>query len=398
MVRLSNPGKFRTPFRVAGESFDTTSILNHFLVIGQSLATGSEGSPALSSDAGNGNLMFVGGVANPSNLTSLTTIAENSVETIATSFANSLSALLIGRAYKSAVSIAALGGTGYVGLKKGTAPYSDGIAQVTAMKARAEALGYTYRFAGLLCVHGESDQENSSYQADLVEWQSDFKTDINAITGRNDACPFLHTQSNAWTSTGNGSTAAPKSTVPNAQWLVTQSNPNTHILVGGKYHYTYASSFGVHLINTSYRQLGEAYANAYYRYLLGLPQPGIYPLSALLSGSMVTVSFNYDRNLSGTLVFDTSLVANPGDYGFRVLNGGGAALALSSVAIVNNKVEIIVTSGTPAIVQYAWNGTAGNSAGPATGARGNLRGSIAFPSLSNSANYDWCSAFSLTVS
>ena len=50
-----------------------------------------------------------------------------------------------------------MGGVAYAGLKKGTAPYANGLAQVSAARTASLALGVPYRVTAVTTIHGESD-------------------------------------------------------------------------------------------------------------------------------------------------------------------------------------------------------------------------------------------------
>lgn len=100
--------------------------------------------------------------------------------------------------------------------------------------------------------------------------------------------------------------------------------------------------------------------------------------------------------------FDTSMVTNPGYYGFIVKDSSGAVLPISSVSIKDrNRVNIILaTDPTSSITVTYVLGTTGADAGYTTGARGNLRDSDNTVSnvLDNTGTpytlYNWCVLFS----
>src|ERR1051325_11542421 len=216
--------------RVAGNASangktGSATIIQHFLIIGQSLAAGEEGSPGLSTSPGlYNNLRFAGGVFYPSSRATVVSITEASKrETIASGFAHQLSALQIagGVPYPPAALLASWGvdGTVYSGLKKGTQPYTDSLAGVTSAATIYPAP--ILRVPAILVVHGEGDGDTATYGGNLTEWQSDYQSDIQAITGQATAIPFLYSQM------ANSSTFL--GMLPNYQ-----ASPSTMILVGPK--------------------------------------------------------------------------------------------------------------------------------------------------------------------
>ena len=82
--------------------------------------------------------------------------------------------------------------TVYDDLKQGSVAYNNMITGVTRGKEIAEDMGYKFVVLAVLCKHGESDAANASYEADLVEWQSDVETDIQAITGQAGSIPLCY--------------------------------------------------------------------------------------------------------------------------------------------------------------------------------------------------------------
>jgi hypothetical protein len=379
---------------------------NHVLSTGQSLSVGSAGAPALSIAQPYGNAMFsVGVLAGGTGLTSFAPLVEGSVETMSSGLANFVSKmaveeLLLGRpagperSHDILVSVHGVGGTAYVGLKKGTAAFANGIAQAKAGHDLTAALGYTHTVRVVTTVHGESDHvaSNAAYEANLVEWQHDYETDVKAVTGQVGTLPFLQTQMSSWTKYGQATSA-----IPEAQLAAHVNNPGKIVLVGPKYDLEYAAD-GVHLTNLGYRHMGEQYAKAYRRVVLEKRawEP-LRPIQITRVGAVITVKFVVP---APPLVLDTKLVSNPGHYGFEYRDDT-APPAIASVALAGPDTVTITLAAAPTgankHLRYAFLGVPGASAGPTTGPRGNLRDADATASPNGYKLYNWCVHFDEAV-
>ena len=374
--------------------------VNHLLGTGQSLSVGSQGTPILTATQPYDNIMFSGGVK-PSNaaLTSFVDLVEGpSQETHNSSFANLVTHLaetvvFVGKpapqnSHRLLVSIHGVGGTAYSGLKKGTAPFTAAIAQVQAAKTLTTNANQSYIVRAVTNVHGESDHvgSNVNYMQNLIDWQKDYDTDVRAITGQVERIPMLHSQISSWTKYGQATSA-----IPMAQLDASTSSSGAIIMVGAKYMLPYVAD-GVHLTNHGYRQMGEYYAKVYRHVILeGKTWEPVRPSSASLAGDTITVTFHVPVP---PLVFDATLVSNPGNYGFEYTDDAGAGtptiqqVTLDGTTAVKIKLSAAPT-GQNRRVRYAFTGTGGAKAGATTGPRGNLRDSDATPSLHGYKLYNW---------
>jgi hypothetical protein len=240
-------------------------------------------------------------------------IPDNSAcgETIASGFANSITARVGIGAHDLLVSNCGQGGTAYEGLKRlpegapsltatGTPPYLRGLSQVKAAIQLAPPLDYICR--ALFSVHGESDAGNSLYDLNIRQWQTDYQADIQAITGSTALIPMFHSQNSAWTVSWNRGGYSP--------FLMLQeyeTHPQTTVLVCAKYIFPYAD--GLHLTADGYRWLGEYYAKAYYQTVLrGESWSPLRPLTITRTNNLVEITFT---GVVDRLVLDTNLVSNP---------------------------------------------------------------------------------------
>lgn len=241
-------------------------------------------------------------------------------------------------------------------------------------------------------VHGESDhvEKNLRYERDLVTWQADYERDVRAITGQTDPVPLFETQMSSWNHYG-----AAESVIPLAQLAAHVAAPGKVILVGPKYHLPYASD-GVHLSSEGYRHMGEDYAKAYHRVVVeGRTWEPLRPKTITHTGAVVTVTFHVP---TPPLVFDTTRVSDPGDYGFRIVDD--RKTRITQVVLSGPDTVTITLSGEPsgaARLQYASIGVPNTPAGPRTGPRGNLRDSDATVSASGNELFDWCVHFDVPI-
>jgi hypothetical protein len=376
--------------------------LNHVLSTGQSLSVGAVGTPVLSTTQPFDNRMFVtGAIAGGTGLTSLVPLVETGVETMSSALANLVTDMAEKQVFlglpqplsthRLLVSCHGIGGTAYVGLKKGTTAYANGIAQATAGRDLAKAAGLTYAVRALTNVHGESDHVagNAAYEQDLVTWQRDYETDVTAITGQTLPIPMLHTQMSSWTKYGQAT-----SRIPGAQLDAHVDNPGKILLVGAKYHLEYAAD-GVHLTSAGYRHMGEYHAKVYRHVVLeGKVWEPVRPKSAAIAGDEIRVVFHVPVP---PLAFDTSLVPAALNQGFEYADDAAQRPAITSVTLdgpMAVKIKLAsVPTGANKRIRYAFTGTVNAAAGGATGPRGNLRDSDATPSRVGRALYNWAVHF-----
>ena len=370
--------------------------LHHLLISGQSLSTGS-GALVVSTEQPYQNVSFNTGVrAGDVGLTGFIPLIETwngaEGETIASGAANLVAELeqARGSAHRILASAHGVGGQPYAALKKGTAPYAIGMAQVTAGVALAAAMGESYAVRAVAIVHGESDHlgGNLAYAEDLLAWQSDYEADVQALTGQSLPVPMFLCQMSSWTMFGSA-----VSRIPGEQSAAARARPDRIFVVGPKYIFPYVD--GVHLTGDGSRWLGEYYAKVYRRVLIdGEPWQPLTPRAIGRAGNVITVDFAVP---APPLVLDTTLVLDPGNFGFEFTDTSGAAPAITEVALAGDtSVRITLASepvgGNPRL-RYAATGVPAQSAGPMTGARGNLRDSDATPSRHGYTLYNWAVHF-----
>lgn len=385
--------------------------INHVLVSGQSLSTGGQGMPPLSTSQPYNNVMFNTGVragsivssfvplvestATPEDLTSEGETIASSMSSLVTKIAREqlLSAQSEGeQSHDFLMSCCGVGGYPYNDLKKGTPAWDVMKAQVTAGKSISADLGKSHVVRGVLIVHGERDLLDSNisgdlhYGADVTQWQADYDTDVKAITGQSDPVVMFHTQLSSWYFYGGSPGLALQ------QLEAAVESGGKIVMVGPKYMLPYKD--GVHLEAEGYRWLGEYYAKAYRRVVLeGLPWEPVRPRSVVRTGQHIDVHFHVPVR---PLVLDTVRVSNPGRYGFQYADStGGSAPAITAVQLTGDTSLRVTLATTPAgsnqRLKYAC--ATGTLGGPTTGPRGYLRDSDNTVSRHGNDLFNWCVHF-----
>jgi len=362
--------------------------LYHILSTGQSLSLGYEGAPALSGTQPYDNKML-----NGSNI--LSPLIESGLESPASAMGNGITAL---NGKQIAVTKHGMGSKGYADLKKGTSYYNTGISQVGFVKSGAEAISKTEKVIAVTTVHGENDHVAGNatfYEGYLVEWQNDYEADAQAITGQNDTIPLFTDQMGSWTQYGSATSG-----IPSAQLAAAENNSGKIVLVGPKYFLNYSSS-SPHLINTSYRWLGEYYAKVIKKVVFdGETWRPLSPDTIERNGNIIYAKFHVPV---GSLAFDTNLVSENTNYGFEYFDDSSSA-AISSVELLNTDTVKITLNTTPIGInqrlRYAYTGTPNADAGaqPSGSPRGNLRDTDPAISLSGNTLYNWSVHFDKTIS
>jgi hypothetical protein len=377
--------------------------------VGQSLSTGGAGDPALTTSQPYNNEMWNGGdiaswwsdfdnpIASIDHLVPLIEGVSHDDESHCSAFANSVSALARadgrGSSQDSIGTSFGLGGTAYSGLKKGTAPYNSSIASVTRLKL----LNNSIRVPAIVCVHGETDG-SCAYIDKVVEWQSDYESDIKAITGQSGIIPMLISQVQSGECASAGFPMPPEPTYTGMLGAYEQ-NPTKILLVNPKYIFPYVVG-GTHLTNQGYRWMGEYYAKAYYQHVVqGQQWSPLRPTAVSIdSNHLITIQFYVPVP---PLVFDTTNVAQlaDGHYGFEWFTAGSETISSVQITDANAGIVQIQLSGAPVggdgfPLRYAYTGTA---TGPTTGCRGCLRDSDPSVGLDGNHLYNWCVHFSKLI-
>lgn len=397
---------FSTPVSTTPTASYNPNVWHQIVSTGQSLSVGANGAPALSVTQPYNNKMLNSG------LTAFTPLIEpatstggSNSESISSAMANSISQFTLpSQNFNSIVTLNGIGNTAYSGLKKGTGAYTNSINRVIAAKNIALTTTQTpYIVSAVTVIHGENDSYSTpnvltAYKAFLEEWQNDYQTDIQAITGQTDIIPLFTDQLASNTAYGTS-----RVVVGLAQLQAAIDNPTKIYLVGPKYIYDYSDA--VHMNNYSYRRHGEYYGKVMKKVLVDKqPWVPLSPSTITRSNNVITVNFHVPV---APLQFDTTAVMPVANYGFEYINAG-SEITITNVALGANGTSVILTlSGTPTTpgqVGYAYTGVNGTPTGRfiAGSTKGNLCDSDPTPALnqdsSTPANMgttlkNWCVQF-----
>lgn len=301
------------------------------------------------------------------------------------------------------------GGAAMSVIKKGGSgnAYAAAIYEVTAIFA----LSPGYQVLATMLTHGEADATAvvATYQAQIAQLQSDFQTDIKAITGQGGSIPMLVSQQNAFPSVGAGGN---NSAV--AQWLAIKADPTHVVGVCPKYQYSYQGD-RAHLQSASYVLLGEKYGQV----ATVLAQGGTWtPLIATAFSKVsttVTVTFNVPvgplqwagnsaPHQNGTTYGDNGSAFGGAGHagwtagkGFELWTGGygGTPVAITSCTISGSTVVIVGASAFDTVA-YAHTPDATASVftgGFPDGRCGLLEDSDTFAGISGTAQPNRCFEF-----
>ncbi|MGJ0474418.1 hypothetical protein ACR6AP_06880 [Klebsiella variicola] len=273
---------------------------------------------------------------------------------------------------------------------------------ITYGYARAQELGKTYRPVTMYLMVGETDQtlgttaESFSATFDLLQQRVD--THASAVCGENIRVPIFVYQFSSWVNR-TPNTSYP--TIPMALLELAKTRENVY-LTNPMYihdytdnaHLTARSSFihGLYISVMEKRVLVDGKTDA---------KP-LMPVDHKRQGRAATVWLNP----VGRLELDTSVVSDPGNYGFRLLHPDTLdVIPLTDVNVRYDALTISTADDIPAgaILQYAFHGgTTGQSPGRLHGPRGCLRDSqgdiISFTLNGEVIRMDnYCVMFELTL-
>jgi hypothetical protein len=264
----------------------------------------------------------------------------------------------------------AVGGANIFVLAPDEAPYLNLIETVERAKELADDHGLILVVPAVGWVHGESNTGISyaGYDVPYDEMQVALDADIKAITGQTENVLLLAHQISGWTS----GTAHARSEPVAAQVDRAISDPDRFLFSGANYPFTHSD--GIHTNSLGKRRAGELMGRALGRRLVDEEaEVALRMASAVRAGAVIEVTY---AGAEGGIVLDTSLVSDPGSYGFAFSQTGGNEVSISSVSTDGDTITVTLSdtpTGTAQKLDYARDGTPGAAGGPTTGARGCVR-------------------------
>lgn len=263
------------------------------------------------------------------------------------------------------------GGRGITSLWKGSTYYANSITAVTAAKAECDAKGYAYRVPFVDWIQGENDRTSAAgvYYGHLLQLQTDYDTDIRAISGQPEVVRVLLDQISNWTAYGDT-----ESNVPLEQLQVALDYPDRFVCAGPKY-WAQTSSDGIHLPAVNSMRLGAMHSRPAEAIINESSWFPTHCISATRDGLEVTLRFHTPHE---PLVVDKKNVTDPGDLGLRWIDDAASA-EISSIRLVGDNTLILTLSALPTgsnpQIGIADIGTTLAPGGPTSGPRACLRDS-----------------------
>jgi len=264
----------------------------------------------------------------------------------------------------------------------------------------AQAGGKTYEPLAMLWIQGEANQAAGTTASDYITAFGSMMTQINSfattVMGSAFTFPVFTYQFASWM---NWTVNTTYPVIPLALSSLASTRSDV-VLATAIYMLPYYDK--AHLTGPGYKIFGAYQGLAIKRTILdGVKFTPLQPIDHLVQGNLITTRFNP----VGGLVLDTSIISDPGNYGFSLVDSSGSSLSISSVVCNYDTVTIAAAATVPAgaKLRYAFvGGVANTNPGPTTGPRGCLRDSqgdtiIFDPSGVNWAMHNYCIIFELPL-
>lgn len=204
---------------------------------------------------------------------------------------------------------------------------------------RANEKGWTYDVHAAIWMQGESDQTAGTTKDHYIDSFDKLVTQINgyasAALGRTVTIPWFTYQFNSWKNRVPN-TSYP--TIPLALLELARTRDDVR-LVQPMYMYDYHDT--AHLLGPDSKICGYRYGLAIQKEIMtGEKFEPLWSKAVELQNGIVNVWYN----AVGNLVLDTSLVSDPGNYGFSVIDPSGNDLTISEVSVHGNRLRIRATT------------------------------------------------------
>lgn len=286
-------------------------------------------------------------------------------------------------------SVPGQGGKTIAQLSKGAGNgyYERILADIQYGYALAQAQGKTYAPVAAYWIQGESDQSagttKAAYKTALAALIDNVNTDAAALLGFPVSVKWVTYMFNSWVNRSPNTTYP---TIPLALQELAQERADLFVACP-MYQFEYSDTS--HLTGRSSKALGAYLGLAIKRAVFDEVEfAALGVIDHTKQGKVVNLKFKP----TGKLVFDTTMVTNPGNYGFSLVDSAGTTLSIASVSIRYDMVSIVATATIPAgaKLRYAFiGGTTGQLPSRTTGPRGCLRDSQGDQILFDPEGVNW---------
>lgn len=332
------------------------SEINMVLSYGQSLSTGTDGVPVISTAQRFDNLRFAGGVRSQDSGTPYTSLvplveAQNSNlgETPITGATDMIKELIAGEdaltyldhSFQLLGSAPGAGGTAIGNLDIGSSSFNRFVADVQAGYDLSQAAGKSFKVGAFFWTQAESDYIGSTpkatYKSLFTALRNDLEAQVQAITGQDEPLVCISYQVQGHSTYGH----AGNPYLAVAQLEVSRENPHHYVACP-----LYWSTQSVHQSAQNYKRLGAYYGLAYKRIVIdGENWKPVQPEQIDRQGTIILARFNVPK---GPLVLDTGFRAMQANYGFSVVSSVGSPITISSVTLVGpDTVKIVTAEAAP---------------------------------------------------
>jgi hypothetical protein len=267
-------------------------------------------------------------------------------------------------------SSAGLGGKNITELS--TTYYSRVTEDLTNGKLVSDNLSKSYSPAALFYIQGENDYSagttRAAYLTAMRAMQVAVQASAQSAAGTTKSLPMFTYQTSCHFS-GSYVRATPDIALAQLAAALNEDNANALITMATPaYFFTYAGD-GIHMPGASYDYMLAYFGLAVKRWFFdGVKPKPLAPKEAYAFGKTIILRFELESGKK--LVIDTTTVAAQTNYGFQVVNSGGTLQTISSVTVLQDRVEIMLSASVPsgAVVRYGWISTTGGTLG-----KGNIR-------------------------
>jgi hypothetical protein len=299
-------------------------------------------------------------------------------------------------------------GYSYASMKRGSACWDKGVAQLSRIVAIAKSLGKRvivpcWNWTGGENGHAAWSQPGvQNPEQQYTDWMLEYSKDINevyrSITGQSELIPIIWCQTSShsfyYQFVNNPSVCPDRPTTALVTTKLSNQYPDRFITAGAKYHLPLGSLRSVHLNSQGYEAWGRKRGQIFLHSIINQQRwRPLQPLTARFT-SPTTVKVEYDV-MFAPLTFDTSIVSNPGTFGFQYVADKSNGALITNASINSSSTAVILTfdkepKGLNRSIGYAYNNADpttytenlasftppySRACGPASGSRGCLRDS-----------------------